>query len=133
MLKKRFCRRLTMVLLTAVAFTGIVLAAGNENRPEDVIAFLNQAVTWYRQLNAQQELVNEANDEVFLNDNRQLAEQVLRLSFEYARVQAQLLGNPGNAQGQVVNPQYQNLADLLAKSNQRVLGLQHELDSFKKQ
>src|SRR5947209_7148445 len=122
-----------LLLLAATVFTGLMCAAANENRPEDVIAFLNQAVTWHRQLNAQQELVNEANDEVFLNDNRQLAEQVLRLSFEYARVQAQLLGNPGNAQGQVVNPQYQNLADLLAKSNQRVLGLQHELDSFKKQ
>src|SRR5438270_5147316 len=133
MLKKIFCRPFTMVLLTAVAFTGIVLAAGNENRPEDVIAFLNQAVTWYRQLNVQQELVNEPNDEVFLNDNRQLAEQVLRLSFEYARVQAQLLGSPASPQGQPVNPQYQNLADLLAKANQRVLDLQHELDSYKQQ
>src|SRR5437660_3895034 len=133
MLKKIFCRPFTMVLLTAVAFTGIVLAAGNENRPEDVIAFLNQAVTWYRQLNVQQELVNEPNDEVFLNDNRQLAEQVLRLSFDYARVQAQLLGNPAGTQGQPVNPQYQNLADLLAKANQRVLDLQHELDGYKKQ
>lgn len=130
---KRIFRPLTIVLLAALALAGVLFGAANENRPEDVIAFLNQAVTWYRQLNAQQELVNEPNDEVFLNDNRQLAEQVVRLSFDYARVQAQLLGNPSGTQGQPVNPQYQNLADLLARASQRVLDLQHELDGYKKQ
>ena len=89
-----------------------------------------------RELSAQQELVDEPNDTIYLNEDRQLAEQVVRLSFDYARVQAQLLGSQASADnpaGQTVNPQYQNLADLLAKANQRVIGLQNELGSYKQQ
>jgi len=125
-----------VILFAFASVAALVSAAGSENRPEDVIAFLNRTISWYRQLSAQQELVDEPNDAIYLNENRQLAEQVVRLSFDYARVQAQLLGGQASADnptGQPVNPQYQNLADLLAKANQRVIGLQHELDSYKQQ
>src|SRR5947209_2321960 len=127
----------TTVILFVLASAGaLISAAGSENRPQDVTTFLNQTISWYRELSAQQELVDEPNDAIYLNEDRQLAEQVVRLSFDYARVQAQLLGSQASADnpaGQTVNPQYQNLADLLAKANQRVIGLQHELDSYKQQ
>src|SRR5947209_1152809 len=124
-------KRTILFLLAALALTGLMAAGDNASRPEDVMSFLTQAVNWYRQLNAQQELVNEPNDEVFLHDNRQLAEQVVRFSFDYGRAQAQALSNASTPPGQPVNQQYQNLADLLAKANQRVLDLQHELDGSK--
>src|SRR5947208_3474874 len=129
-------RTATVILLVLASAGALISAAGSANAKEDVTAFLNQTIGWYRQLSAQQELVDEPNDAIYLNENRQLAEQVVRLSFDYARAQAQLLGSPSNpdaSSGQAVNPQFQNIADLFAKANQRVSNLQHELDSYKQQ
>src|SRR5439155_22035696 len=109
-------RTATVILLVLASAGALISAAGSANAPEDVTAFLNQTIGWYRQLSAQQELVDEPNDAIYLNENRQLAEQVVRLSFDYARAQAQLLGSPSNpdaSSGQAVNPQFQNIADLL--------------------
>src|SRR5437763_10030453 len=129
-------RAATVILFVLASVGALISAAGSENRPQDVIAFLNQTISWYRELSAQQELVDEPNDAIYLNEDRQLAEQVVRLSFDYARVQAQLLGSQASADnpaGQTVNPQYQNIDDLLAKDNHRVIGIQNELGSYKQQ
>src|SRR5690348_4021259 len=61
--------------------------------PGDIISFLNQTIVWSRQLTAEQQLVNEPSDALFLNDSRQLANQVVRLAFDYARARAQALAN----------------------------------------
>src|SRR5690242_12850542 len=53
--------------------------------PGDIISFLNQTIVWSRQLTAEQQLVNEPSDALLLNDSRQLANQVVRLAFDYAR------------------------------------------------
>ncbi|HEY6250297.1 MAG TPA: hypothetical protein VI685_10065, partial [Candidatus Angelobacter sp.] len=54
------------------------------NQPKNILAFLNQTVVWYRLLASQQELVKEPSDAVFLNENRQIADQVVRMAFEFA-------------------------------------------------
>jgi hypothetical protein len=62
---------------------------------QGVISFVNQTIVWYRQLTTQQEVATEPSDVVFLNQNRQLADQVVRLSFDFARADAQLLSAKG--------------------------------------
>ena len=60
---------------------------------EDIISFLNQTIVWSRQLTAEQQLVSEPSDVLFLNDSRQVADQVVKLAFEFARARAQALAS----------------------------------------
>jgi len=105
--------------------------------PGDIISFLNQTIVWSRQLTAEQQLVNEPSDALFLNDSRQLANQVVRLAFDYARARAQALANQGSeggaGQSQAAPSQYQRLIDSANKADQQVKSLQKELDGFHQQ
>lgn len=108
------------------------------NRPEDILKFLNQTIVWYRLLASQQQLVNEPSDAVFLSDNRQIADQVVRLAFEFAREEAQQIagqapGKPAAAQNQANPSQYQNLLNLAEKSKQQIANQQQKIDSLKQQ
>lgn len=65
-----------------------------------VIQVLDQTVDWYRTVGFQQVAANEPSDLLILYDNRQTATQVVRLAFEIARENAQMLGGePGAASG----------------------------------
>jgi small-conductance mechanosensitive channel len=102
---------------------------------EDIISFLNQTIVWSRQLTAEQQLVNEPSDALFLNDSRQVADHIVKLAFDYARARAQALASQtdhGANQAQA-NSQYQRLIDSANKADQQVKGLQGELDGFHQQ
>jgi len=102
--------------------------------PGAIISFLNQTIVWSRQLTAEQQLVNEPSDALFLNDSRQLANQVVRLAFDYARARAQALANQGGVvPSQAAPSQYQRLIDSANKADQQVKSLQKELDGFHQQ
>jgi len=102
---------------------------------EDIISFLNQTIVWSRQLTAEQQLVNEPSDALFLNDSRQIADQVVKLSFEYARARAQAMASQtdNSASRAQATSQYQRLIDSANKADQQVKGLQGELDGFHQQ
>src|SRR4029077_595511 len=107
--------------------------AAAEN-PGAIISFLNQTIVWSRQLTAEQQLVNEPSDALFLNDSRQLANQGVRLAFDYARARAQALANQGGVvPSQAAPSQYQRLIDSANKADQQVKSLQKELDGFHQQ
>jgi small-conductance mechanosensitive channel len=104
---------------------------------EEIIPFLNQTIVWSRQLSVQQQLVNEPSDALFLNDSRQIADQVVRLAFEFARARAQALAS--QAEAGISNPtqaaptQYQRLVDSLARAEQKVKQSQKDLDALRLQ
>lgn len=104
---------------------------------EEIIPFLNQTIVWYRQITLQQQLATEPSDVLFLNDNRQIADQVVRLSFEFARARVQSLNleNAGATTAQANAPasQYQRLADAAAKADQQVKSTQQEIDTQRQQ
>ncbi len=108
------------------------LATGDE-----IIRFLNQNLVWYRQLTALQQVVTEPNDVLFLNDDRRIADQVVRLAFDFARARAQALAGAGSSAP--VNPaaspssQYQRLAEMAGKVDQQVKQTQQELDKMRQQ
>lgn len=128
-------------VLIAVVFAAVHAVPAQTQataKPEDVISFVNQTIVWYRQLANQQQLVSQPSDAVFLNDNRQIAEQAVRLSFDFARTQAQLLAgqastNPAQNQDQVNPSQRERLTNLANKSNEEINHVQGELDSLKQQ
>jgi small-conductance mechanosensitive channel len=101
---------------------------------EDIVPFLNQTIVWSRQLTTEQGLINEPSDALFLNDSRQIAEQVVRLAFEFGRARAQALAsqNAGGAPAPA-NSQFQRLTDSANKADQQVKSLQKELDGFHQQ
>ncbi|HLK32835.1 MAG TPA: mechanosensitive ion channel family protein [Terriglobales bacterium] len=103
-----------------------------------MISYLNQTIVWYRQLTVQQEIATEPSDIVFLNQNRQLADQVVRLSFDFARAEAQLLAQRG-VKGEELNSnaaapgRYQSLVAMTAKADQQVKAKQQELAALQVQ
>src|ERR1700683_5081739 len=54
-----------------------------------VMQFLDQTIAWYHQLGAQQKLVADANDDVYVSADHQMADEVVRLVFQFARTQAE--------------------------------------------
>src|SRR5207237_2784366 len=58
---------------------------------EATLKYLNQTIDWYRHVAAEEQFARDSSDVMFLNDDRQVSEQILRLSFDFARAEAQLL------------------------------------------
>ncbi len=132
--------KIRKVWLLAAAIVIAAMAFAQDNPPassgEDIIAFLNQTIVWSRQLSTQQQLVTEPSDALFLNDNRQVANQVVKLSFDFARARAQALASQpaGANSGQAQAPsQYQRLADSANKADQKVKDSEQELDRLRQQ
>jgi small-conductance mechanosensitive channel len=53
-----------------------------------IIPFLDQTLTWYRQMAVNQQIASDLSETTIVNNNRQLADQVVRLSFDFARAEA---------------------------------------------
>jgi small-conductance mechanosensitive channel len=62
-----------------------------------VISVLDQTVDWFRTLSIQQQTATEASDLLILYDIRQTASQAVRLAFDIARANADILGDQPNA------------------------------------
>lgn len=103
-----------------------------------VISFLQQSVEWYRHLPVEQQSATEPGDVSFVNDDRRLADQVIRLSFEFALADADfqsragVAGNESAAQtGFSAQSGHQSLLDMAARADQQVKQLQDELVSWR--
>jgi len=144
----RTIRNTLFVLLVVFALAGIEGRAQLDNdapkkdantvqpaSAEDIISFLNQTIVWSRQLTAEQQLVNEPSDALFLNDSRQLADRIVKLAFDYARARAQAMSSQtdNSASRSQAPSQFRRLVDSANKADQQVKGLQGELDHFHQQ
>src|SRR5262245_24387496 len=56
--------------------------------PAQIIHFLDQVIAWHRQLGAQEQIVSDVNDSVYVSSNRQMAGDIVRLAFQFARTKA---------------------------------------------
>jgi small-conductance mechanosensitive channel len=102
--------------------------------PSQLIQFLNQTISWYRQVTIRQEISREPEEQTFYD--RQIANQVVRLAFEFARAQADAIAEqPGSKQAATSGsalPQYELLRQMQAKLDQQHQDTQAELDADKK-
>src|SRR5579859_2211501 len=87
---------LGLALLAAATLAG-QQTAGSSSESDGVLAFLERSISWYRQATAQQQLVTEPNDALVFGENRRVAEQAIRLAFEFARGRAKTLAKSGAA------------------------------------
>lgn len=58
-----------------------------------IVPFLDQTLTWYRQMGVTQQIANDPSEVTIVSDNRQLATQIVRLSFDFARAEADALAS----------------------------------------
>lgn len=129
------------IFLAALLFPLAGLNAQDQNQPSDngdeIIPFLNQNIVWYRQLTVLQQHATEPSDVLFFNDNRHLADQIVRLAFDFARARAQQLAAHGvTTSASVQAPpggQFQRLADSANRAGQKVKDLQQEIANFRRQ
>jgi small-conductance mechanosensitive channel len=139
MMHQRTLKRRNLFL--AVLLLGILAAkpqtpARGAASGSDVISFLNKTLSWYHQVSTQQELVRDPADLIFLNDNRPVADQIVRLSFDFARALAKATPTQPAATAPSdiasASTQYQRLAEAAARADQRVQQIQQELDGMRK-
>lgn len=100
--------------------------------PAQIVQFLSQAIEWHRQLAVEQQLAKEPADLAFLQGNRQVADQVVQLAFEYARTQAQLQAKQPAPKTQTTangsnTGQYQRLFQLAQQTEQQINDTQTEM------
>jgi small-conductance mechanosensitive channel len=76
--------------LTSAARSSPVPAASEADH-RAVISYLGQVINWARHLEVEDSLVMEPAETLFAADDRQMAGEVLKLAFEYARAEATLL------------------------------------------
>lgn len=100
---------------------------------QSIISFLNQTIVWYHQLTSLQQLATEPSDLLFLNDNRQIADDAVGLAFDFARARAQTLNTQGQETAAGQNSSTGRLTALANKSDQQVKDLQAEIDNIRRQ
>lgn len=137
----KFALLAVTIFLAVLLFPLTCLNAQDQNQPSDsgdeIIPFLNQNIVWHRQLTVLQQHATEPSDVLFFNDNRHLADQIVRLAFDFARARAQQLSAHGvTSSGSVQTAQggqFQRLADSAAKAERKVKDLQQEIANFHRQ
>jgi small-conductance mechanosensitive channel len=92
----------TAALRPAAAASAASVSVSAAPLPPDaktVISYLSDVIDWYGHLGVEAQLVSEPGETLFFADDRQIAAEVLRLAFEYARAQAAFLAkiNPNAA------------------------------------
>jgi len=86
------------LILSLCVFAGLsVFVFGQDSAPNApppaldasrIMPFLDQTLTWYRQMSVVQQIANDPSEVTIVSDNRQLANQIVRLSFDFARAEA---------------------------------------------
>jgi small-conductance mechanosensitive channel len=82
------------------ASTGPSVAASAPDA-HTVISYLTDVINWYGHLGAEAQLVRDPDETLYFADDRQIAGEVLRLAFEYARAQAAFLARTSANTGTV--------------------------------
>jgi len=123
-----------IICMVAVSFLG---TAQTDNAPpsappnaQDILDFLDQSITWHQQATTQETIASEPAGVLLAHENRQLADQIVRFSFDFARGQASMLATsatPEPAKRADGTPRYQNLANVVARSETQIKQRQDQL------
>ncbi len=123
--------------MVAISFLG---TAQSESTPpstppnaQDILDFLNQSITWHQQATLQEAIASEPAGVILAHENRKLADQIVRFSFDFARGQANLLitAAPEPVKRADGTPRYQNLANVVARSETQIKQRQDQLDELR--
>ena len=125
----------TISLLLVILCIGMSLSQNNAPTApgrSGILQFLDQSINWYRQIDVERQLATEPDDLIAVNDDRPLADQIVRSAFDFARAEADFAGQTSGKPNQAQNPEdarYQSLMQTAAKLDQQVQQSQSELQS----
>lgn len=115
-----------------LACAGAIAAAPS---PFDIMGFLGQTVDWYRMTDAEAHIADQPSDVLYVYDNRQVANQVVSLTFAYARAQAQqIVAQNPNATAPTDDAnesRVQNLTRLSTQADEAVRKEQNEVATLR--
>jgi len=132
------CLALAFILLAAtLGDTAAQTSAPTDPSPTQIVQYLSQTVDWYRQTQQEQHIATEPADLGFVADDRRMAEQIVRLAFEFARQEEQRLAKQAKTSASTVPStnasQYESLNRAAADADQLVQQTQAELNTLKQQ
>ena len=85
-------KRRLVILATLLAVYLGSSQAFPQNPPESapkapsIVEYLTETISWYRGTTVEQQIANEPSDVTFLNENRRISGEIVRLSFGFARL-----------------------------------------------
>jgi small-conductance mechanosensitive channel len=117
--------------LSVLLFVAVLAPAINPFDPQSVIQLLDQEVTWFHRVGAEREIASTPGDMVFVEDGARVADQVVRLGFEFARSQERLLDKQKSAEQDASQPtsQYESLTEISRKLDAQIAQTEQELES----
>src|SRR5580692_4265248 len=140
MMTKNLRRTIALALLCETLLCGAAIAATISTATptrQQTLGFLNQTIDWYRHLSSEEQLADQPTDLLFVYNDRDLANQVLSLSFDFARANAQILASINGQSGAQAAAggagQYQNLSQLAASAQEGIAQKKQKLDALKQQ
>jgi hypothetical protein len=122
-------------LLSILFFIGACASAVDVSDPQSVIQLLDQTVTWYHRVGAERGIASSPGDMVFVEDSIRIANQVVRLGFDFARAEEQFIEKQKNAGGNHPQPtsHYEALTGMSHKLDGQIQQTQQELDARRRQ
>ena len=105
-------------------------SASSASEGSSILAFLDQALNWYRQIDVERQIAADPDDVIAANENRSLADDIVRLAFVFARTEADSTAQAPTGPAQAQNPEggrYQSLLQLAGNLDQQVKQTQAEL------
>ena len=131
-------------LVSIVTILVVCLSNGltfSQNPPESgpktnaIISYLTETINWYRGTIVEQQIAREPSDITFADDNRRISGQIVRLAFDFARLEEQReskqpKGNLTQDQANTLS-QHQRLIQATANADQQVEHSQNELQSLR--
>ncbi|MFI5176288.1 MAG: mechanosensitive ion channel family protein [Terriglobia bacterium] len=134
----RSCQHRLPILAATFLFLGLGTSQGapdNSTESSEVIQFLDQTIDWYRQLDIERQIATEPNDVLTVNDDRRIADPIVRLAFDFARAKAQATakatGSSAAESQSTESSRYQALLEYSGKLDKQVRDTQAELESFR--
>jgi small-conductance mechanosensitive channel len=124
---------LVLGLILASACPGLPQAGPADSLDQQtIVQFLNQTVSWYQRMAVERQVATTPGDFLFATDDRPVADQVVRLSFDFARAAAQLLEkSSGPAPQTSGDSRYQKLSQTVAKLDDQSSQTRAELDGLR--
>jgi small-conductance mechanosensitive channel/cell pole-organizing protein PopZ len=136
----RWGRFLCVWLASSFLLSVFVLAQGTQLLDRDaILGHLNAAINWYRNASGKVQTVGLPSDELYQDNAQALAAQVVRLAFESARAEAQLISAANNGasndagQNAQTPTQEEKLAQFAAQVKAKIEQDQAQLDALDKQ
>ena len=120
-------------LLALLLVSGPALRAQRPLQDQDILQYLSQTITWYRDVAALVQSPADSRQAMFADDLRQSSTEAVRLAFEFARAQAAIpaVNTPENVQPE--GARSRTLAQSAAAAAQRAEQAELEIQQLNQQ